>query len=315
MPSLQVDAILFDMDGTLIDESQSYREAIRMTAEFLLAEPVTPDEVDQIKRVPGFNNDWDATWALVGRRMHGIVAPPSHADRASFAYCRLQNAFQTYYLGDQMWESISGSGPPFSWTEPLITRETPLVTLETMERLAGFELGIATSRPRSEALMALHQHALDRFFDEHAVVAMEDTPFEKPHPAPLLELVQRLGCRIPVYVGDTINDALAARDAGMPFLHVGVEPLNDDSEQCVHARMKSVNEILTICAPALTPQPQSRRPTFVGVKLRSDRPTQRGERGSQPGAEVSPTERAKARQILPSPLRGGGAGGEGPDHA
>ena len=42
--SLRVDAVLFDMDGTLVDESASYCEAIRLTAEYLLRAGVTMDE-------------------------------------------------------------------------------------------------------------------------------------------------------------------------------------------------------------------------------------------------------------------------------
>ena len=241
--SLQVDAILFDMDGTLIDESQSYREAIRLTAEALLAQPVAHDEVDAIKRVPGLNNDWDATWALIGLRLHGHVAPPSEADRNSSAYRRLRDVFQTYYLGDCVWQELSGSPPPFPWAEPLIGRETPLIALHTLEQLQGFSLGIATSRPRAEAFMALRQHGLDRFFDEVAIVAREDAPREKPDPAPLHELVRRLGCKAPAYVGDSINDALAAQAAGMLFIQVGAEPLPDLPLQY---RVYSVNDIVSL---------------------------------------------------------------------
>jgi HAD superfamily hydrolase (TIGR01548 family) len=244
MPTLQVDAILFDVDGTLIDERQSYREAIRRTAEHILRSPVTLDEVDEIKRVPGFNNDWDATWALVGRRIHGHIAAPDDVDRASQAYRRLRNVFQTYYLGHRLWIELSGEEAPFQWSQPMMLRETPLIALETLERLSSFRLGIATSRPRAEALMALQQHGLDRFFHPEAVVAMEDAPREKPDAAPLQEASRRLGCKRPVYVGDSINDALAARAAGMTFVYVGH---GDLGRQAVY-RLHDVNEIVNLCA-------------------------------------------------------------------
>lgn len=251
MPTLPVDAILFDMDGTLIDESRSYREAIRRTAEFVLAEPVTPEEVEEIKRLPGYNSDWDATWALIGKRQHGEICPPDDADRRSPAYRRLRSIFQTYYLGDALWRRLSGEEPPFAWDEPLMQRETPLLRPETMSRLARFQLGIATSRPRVEALMALGQHGFDRFFTAAAVVGQEDAPAEKPDPAPLLELVRRLSCTRPVYVGDTINDALAAQAAGMPFIQIGTQPFGDPLvDQQVQHRVRHVNEIVDICGPA-----------------------------------------------------------------
>lgn len=245
MPGLQVDAVLFDMDGTLIDESRSYWEAIRMTAEYLLGEPVSPAEVEEIKRLPGFNNDWDATWGLVEQRLHERATPPGEGDRRSLAYLRLRGVFQTYYLGDNAWRALSGEEPPFAWSQPLMLRETPLVRRETLAHLARFRLGIATSRPRAEALLALRQHGLDRFFGDEAVVAMEDAPHEKPDPAPLHELVRRLGSRRPVYIGDTVNDALASMQAGMPFIQVGTAALADTLlEGAVRLRVDDVNQIV-----------------------------------------------------------------------
>lgn len=242
MLSLRVDAVLFDLDGTLVDESESYREAIRSTAQLLLRAPVSAEESLAIKRHPGLNNDWDATWALVAQRRGGQPVPPLAEQRRSPEYGRVKNIFQTYYLGSATWEELSGETPPFTWDEPLILRETPLVSRETLRGLRPFALGIATSRPRSEALMALRQHALEPFFPLHAVIAQEDAPREKPDPAPLLELTGRLDCRQPVYVGDTVNDALAAEAAGMPFIAVG--PLAQDLD--VRYRLRDVNEIMTL---------------------------------------------------------------------
>lgn len=244
MTSLQVDAILFDVDGTLIDESRSYREAIRRTAEFLLHRPVSRGDVNAIKSLPGFNNDWDATWALVGKRLHGTIYRPDGADRASYAYRRLRAVFQTYYLGHRAWAELSGEEPPFQWEEPLMQTETPLMARSTLERLRPFSLGIATSRPRAEALMALRQHGFERYFAEERVVALEDAPREKPHPQPLLTLTRRLGCTAPVYVGDSINDALAAAAAGMPFIYVGTERLGEK----VRYRVADVNDVPDLCA-------------------------------------------------------------------
>ncbi|HEX8919134.1 MAG TPA: HAD family hydrolase [Chloroflexota bacterium] len=250
--SLQVDAILFDMDGTLVDERASYREAIRLTAQFLLADPVSEEEVEAVKRLPGFNNDWDATWAVVENHLSGRPASPDAADRASSGYRRLQSVFQTYYLGHALWHRLSGENPPIRWIEPLILRETPLVSPQALARLGDYRLGIATSRPRVEALMALQQHGLGEFFPDHAVVAMEDADREKPHPAPLLEVQRRLQCVQPVYVGDTINDALAAREAGMPFIHIGTEPFAETAlESVVAARVRGVADIVDICTPSI----------------------------------------------------------------
>jgi len=90
--------------------------------------------------------------------------------------------------------------------------------------------------------MALRQHALKPYFPLHAVIAKEDAPREKPDPAPLLALAGRLDCRHPVYVGDTVNDALAAEAAGMLFIAVG--PLAPDLD--VQYRLRDVNDLSTL---------------------------------------------------------------------
>ncbi len=68
------EALIFDIDGVLIDASESYRLAVCEAVKFFLekelgwqvdAPPLTPDEVDMFKRAGGFNNDWDLAQAAL----------------------------------------------------------------------------------------------------------------------------------------------------------------------------------------------------------------------------------------------------------
>lgn len=68
----KVEALIFDIDGVLVDASESYRLAVCEAVKFFVerelgwvvdAPPLTPDEVDLFKRAGGFNNDWDLTQA------------------------------------------------------------------------------------------------------------------------------------------------------------------------------------------------------------------------------------------------------------
>lgn len=68
----KVEALIFDIDGVLIDASESYRLAICEAVRFFLerelgwvidSPPITPNEVDMFKKAGGFNNDWDLTQA------------------------------------------------------------------------------------------------------------------------------------------------------------------------------------------------------------------------------------------------------------
>lgn len=63
-----MDILIFDMDGVLIDVSQSYRKTIQQTIHIYLehclglkANLVSPEEISLFKSAGGFNNDWDLT--------------------------------------------------------------------------------------------------------------------------------------------------------------------------------------------------------------------------------------------------------------
>lgn len=68
-------AVLFDIDGVLIDVRRSYIDAIRKTVELYLAEilDVRPgrmpllsrEDVNGFKLLGGFNNDWDSVYGLL----------------------------------------------------------------------------------------------------------------------------------------------------------------------------------------------------------------------------------------------------------
>lgn len=72
LPSL--DAILFDMDGVLLDVALSYRAAIVETTQFYITRQlelsdtghlIEPEETELFKFAGGFNDDWDLTNACV----------------------------------------------------------------------------------------------------------------------------------------------------------------------------------------------------------------------------------------------------------
>lgn len=69
-----VDTLVLDIDGVLVDASESYRlavcEAVRFFIQYELgwtidAPSITPDEVDMFKQAGEFNNDWDLAQAAV----------------------------------------------------------------------------------------------------------------------------------------------------------------------------------------------------------------------------------------------------------
>ena len=89
-------------------------------------------------------------------------------------------------------------------------------TRETLERLksAGLELGVVTSKGLPVATEGLDLFNLLPFFN--TLVTYEDTTRHKPHPDPLLTACERLGIEPgqALYVGDAVVDIQAGRAAG-----------------------------------------------------------------------------------------------------
>jgi pyrophosphatase PpaX len=89
--------------------------------------------------------------------------------------------------------------------------------LETLRELRerGYRLGIVTSKRRPAASLAFLRWMLDTHVD--VTVCAEDAPRTKPAPDPLLAAAALLGVTPAecCYVGDTPHDMIAARAAGM----------------------------------------------------------------------------------------------------
>ena len=75
--------------------------------------------------------------------------------------------------------------------------------------------GVVTNKSERFTLPMTQTTSL--FFGASAVVSGDTTPYMKPHPAPLLEAVARLSLRPEqcLYVGDDERDIMAGRAAGM----------------------------------------------------------------------------------------------------
>jgi HAD superfamily phosphatase len=86
---LKLDVLIFDIDGVLIDVSESYRSAIRQTVQIYLetvmglaacdGELVAREDVAALKLAGGFNNDWDLTAAIVKYFLAMLDAPYPHS--------------------------------------------------------------------------------------------------------------------------------------------------------------------------------------------------------------------------------------------
>jgi histidinol-phosphate aminotransferase len=223
---LPPEAILFDVDGVLVDDSASYRTAIRMTAQHFLREEISPDEIQRFKDRGGYNDDWDLTEALIGSR--GKSVPREE----------IVETFQLFYRG----VDFSGTIANEKW----LLR--PGILDELKKRC---KLGIVTGRPREEAEYVLRRFGAEKYFD--VIVAIEDTRGKgKPDPAGIRMALEKLGVRRALYLGDNVDDIRAARAAGVvPIGVIGTSGTEEEqrmllSREGAERILGSVNDIVGV---------------------------------------------------------------------
>lgn len=235
------DSIIFDLDGVLVDVSKSYRRAIKMTVEYVLERKfklktiVDSKNIEEMKKIPGFNNDWDLSFELIRLLSKGIKRGqfPKKAKQVtsqkSKDYQEVKDIFQSFYLGKKLFYQVYKHKALIDFPKGLITNENLLIDWALLKGLSQkYVLGIATSRPRFEALFALKNLGLtSSFIKEKYIVAQEDCSKEKPAPDSLLSAKTKMGVKNPIYIGDSINDVLAAKNSNILSVYVGKEVLGD----------------------------------------------------------------------------------------
>lgn len=180
-----IEAVLFDLDGTLIDSAPDLGYA----ADLL-----------RVKRgMPSLPLEDYRTMAGAGAR--GLIGVafgigPDHPD-----YLPLREEFFANYD-----DCLTQRTQPF---------EAVPAMLEALEQ-AGLTWGVVTNKSERFTLPLTARMTL--FKRASAVVAGDTTPHPKPHPAPLLEAARRLGLAPEqcLYVGDDERDIVAGKAAGMP---------------------------------------------------------------------------------------------------
>ncbi|MHC1604681.1 MAG: HAD family hydrolase [Candidatus Methanofastidiosia archaeon] len=229
-------AVVFDMDGTLVDVSASYKEAIIETVEFFIdgidREKVRK-EVALLKDVPNFNNDWDASYYII-KKLRGET-PDTNRGRE---WKSIRDVFQEIFLGEELYKEAYGKKCSFCHTPGFIKNERIAIKKSSLEKLSHHKLGIVTSRPWFETQYTISTTCLKDFFSRDNVITLDDVEKEKPDPESLLLMKQKLGADKHYYIGDTIDDATAARKAGYISIVIGSD--NGD------IRIDDVNEVSAI---------------------------------------------------------------------
>lgn len=184
MAAGDIQAVLFDLDGTLIDSAPDLGAA-----------------ADQMRTERGMASIPLARYRpMAGAGARGMlgVAFGITPDEAEFA--ELREEFFVKYEARMLTNTLAFEG-----------------VAELIAALVASEIPWGVVTNKSARFTEPLTRAMPLFATARAIVSGDTTPFSKPHPEPLFEAARRLGVdpRVCVYVGDDERDIVAGHAAGM----------------------------------------------------------------------------------------------------
>jgi HAD superfamily phosphatase len=189
------DLLIFDMDGVLVDVTESYRAAIQATVKHFTGYEPPHNEIQDWKNRGGWNDDWKLSTQMI------------HERGGSTRYDEVVEYFQELFHGDG--------------TNGLILREQWLASNGLFDRLgSAHHLAVFTGRLRWEANVTLNRFLPNRF---DPVIGADDVTRTKPDPEGIHKICASIEHGKCWYVGDTVDDARAAARAGVPFIGIAAK--------------------------------------------------------------------------------------------
>lgn len=180
-----IDAVLFDLDGTLIDSAPDLGAA-----------------ADKMRTDRGLESFALSQYrALAGAGARGMISVAFGLTPENPGFEALKEEFFANY-------------------ESCLTERTYVFegVSELIDHInqAGLKWGVVTNK--SARFTVPLTNAMSLFSTAQTIISGDSTPHAKPHPAPLIEAARQLGVAAGrcVYVGDDERDIAAGRAAGMP---------------------------------------------------------------------------------------------------
>jgi len=191
-PKYRTDAIVFDLDGTLIDSVPDVRNALNRTLASDGRRPLSHDEVCTMVG-EGARVMFEKAWAATGDALTGE------------AFEVLFDRYAGYYLAHPADETVIYPG-----------------VSDILEALAGdgVALGICTNKPQALSVAVLEALGLRGLFA--SIVGGDATQYRKPDARHVFETLAPMGAETAAaaFVGDSAIDVAAARNAGLPIVLV-----------------------------------------------------------------------------------------------
>jgi pyrophosphatase PpaX len=171
--------VLFDFDGTVVDSGRIILASMRHATRTVLEREISEEEL-----------------------MVNVGGPGLEAQMEAFAPERVEELVRVYRAHNE---------PLHDSLESCAGMEEVLARLKA----GGRTLGLVTAKRRATVELAFARLPIAHLFD--TVVGGDETELHKPHPAPLLLGLERLGASAgqAAYVGDSPYDMQAARAGGL----------------------------------------------------------------------------------------------------
>ena len=182
-----IKAIIFDMDGVLVDSKKAWFVVFNKTLEHFEHKTVGKREFEEKIWAKNFNETAKVYFSV--------------------NLAEIRDYYQTLFN---------------TFKENLGTFQDTSKVLDKLKQ-AGFRLIVATNTHREHAIRVLREVGLFKYFE--LVIGGDDVPNGKPEPDIILEAFKRLHLNAEnvLYVGDTIWDSVACKGADVRFVGFGID--------------------------------------------------------------------------------------------
>jgi phosphoglycolate phosphatase len=181
-------AILFDLDGTLVDTAPDLLATMNM---LLAREGRQTLETALLRK-------------LVGRGARNLIAESFKTTGAPVEPERIEALYADFL--EDYGSHVAAESRPYPGV------------VETLERLQaeGVRMGVLTNKPHAPSLQLISELGLSRFFA--TICGQGKYAWMKPDPRVFLQTLAELGGGPAVMVGDSITDVETARGGGAPVI-------------------------------------------------------------------------------------------------
>jgi phosphoglycolate phosphatase len=206
-------AVVFDLDGTLVDSSPDLTSAVNTV---LVANGGQPVSISEVKHWIGHGASFMLESAL---KSQGVVVEHDVYPAFRAAYrARLSNETRPY---------------------------PGIVRMLTNLRRHGVKVAVCTNKPEEPALELVAQLGLGVLLD--TLVGGDTFKVKKPHAKPILEALKRIGVGTEhaVMVGDSVADVVGGTAAGLATLGVSYGYGDASGANVVVATSEELAELLS----------------------------------------------------------------------